>query len=66
MFDSVIVVIGGGLNVMGLFYEFLDDFLVCIIGVEVGGCGVDDWMEYCVSLIGGCFGVLYGNCIYLL
>lgn len=35
--------------------------MVNIIGVEVGGKGVDEKMEYCVLLIGGCLGVLYGN-----
>jgi tryptophan synthase beta chain len=51
---------------MGLFYPFLDDTSVRIIGVEAGGKGVDDRMEHCASLTGGRPGVLHGNKTYLL
>jgi tryptophan synthase beta chain len=51
---------------MGLFYPFLDDTSVRIIGVEAGGKGVDDRMEHCASLTGGRPGVLHGNRTYLL
>jgi tryptophan synthase beta chain len=51
---------------MGLFYPFLDDPSVRIIGVEAGGKGVDDRMEHCASLTGGRPGVLHGNRTYLL
>ena len=64
--DTVIAAIGGGSNAMGLFYPFLDDKSVNIIGVEAGGKGVDDKMEHCASLTGGRPGVLHGNRTYLL
>ena len=64
--DSVVACIGGGSNAMGLFYPFLDDKSVRIIGVEAGGKGVDDRMEHCASLTGGRPGVLHGNRTYLL
>ena len=35
--DTLIAAIGGGSNAMGLFYPFLDDKEVSIIGVEAGG-----------------------------
>jgi tryptophan synthase beta chain len=64
--DTLIAAIGGGSNAMGLFYPFLDDPTVNIIGVEAGGRGVDDRMEHCASLTGGRPGVLHGNRTYLL
>ncbi|MGX9351016.1 tryptophan synthase subunit beta [Shimia sp. W99] len=64
--DTVIAAIGGGSNAMGLFYPFLDDKSVNIIGVEAGGKGVDEKMEHCASLTGGRPGVLHGNRTYLL
>src|SRR5690554_5467213 len=64
--DTVIAAIGGGSNAMGLFYPFLDDASVRIIGVEAGGKGVTEKMEHCASLSGGRPGVLHGNRTYLL
>ncbi|WP_413876734.1 tryptophan synthase subunit beta [Albidovulum sp.] len=64
--DTVVAAIGGGSNAMGLFFPFLDDTSVRIIGVEAGGKGVDDRMEHCASLTGGRPGVLHGNRTYLL
>ena len=64
--DTIIAAIGGGSNAMGLFFPFLDDASVRIIGVEAGGKGVDDRMEHCASLTGGRPGVLHGNRTYLL
>ncbi|MFC5738598.1 tryptophan synthase subunit beta [Sinirhodobacter huangdaonensis] len=64
--DTLIAAIGGGSNAMGLFYPFLDDPSVKIIGVEAGGHGVDARMEHCASLTGGRPGVLHGNRTYLL
>lgn len=64
--DSLIAAIGGGSNAMGLFFPFLDDKDVRIIGVEAGGKGVNMKMEHCASLTGGRPGVLHGNRTYLL
>ena len=65
--DTIIAAIGGGSNAMGLFYPFLDDKSVEIIGVEAGGKGVDaEDGALRVSLTGGRPGVLHGNRTYLL
>ena len=64
--DSLVACIGGGSNAMGLFYPFLDDESVKMIGVEAGGHGVDERMEHAASISGGRPGVLHGNRTYLL
>ncbi|GAD54476.1 LOW QUALITY PROTEIN: tryptophan synthase beta chain [Limimaricola cinnabarinus LL-001] len=64
--DTLIAAIGGGSNAMGLFFLFLTDREVNIIGVEAGGKGVDQKMQHCASLTGGRPGVLHGNKTYLL
>ena len=63
--DSLVACIGGGSNAMGLFYPFLDDKEVRIIGVEAGGHGIETG-EHAASLTGGSPGVLHGNRTYLL
>jgi tryptophan synthase beta chain len=63
--DSVVACIGGGSNAMGLFYPFLDDKEVRIIGVEAAGYGLDTG-KHAASLTGGRPGVLHGNRTYLL
>ena len=63
--DKIVACIGGGSNAMGLFYPFLDDESVNIIGVEAGGHGLDT-PEHAASLAGGKPGVLHGNRTYLL
>jgi tryptophan synthase beta chain len=63
--DSLVACIGGGSNAIGLFYPFLDDPDVRIVGVEAGGKGVDTG-ETAASLNGGRPGVLHGNRTYLL
>jgi len=64
--DMLVACIGGGSNAMGLFYPFLDDASVRLVGVEAGGHGVDERMEHAASLTGGRPGVLHGNRTYLL
>ncbi len=63
--DSLIACIGGGSNAMGLFYPFLDDKDVHIIGVEAAGHGIETG-EHAASLTGGRPGVLHGNRTFLL
>ena len=63
--DTLVACVGGGSNAMGLFYPFLDDEDVDIIGVEAGGKGTDS-LEHCASLTAGQPGVLHGNRTYLL
>jgi len=63
--DTLVACIGGGSNAMGLFYPFLDDPGVSMIGVEAAGHGLDT-DEHCASLTAGAPGVLHGNRTYLL
>lgn len=63
--DSLIACVGGGSNAMGLFYPFIDDQSVQLIGVEAGGYGVATG-KHAASLTGGTPGVLHGNRTYLL
>ena len=63
--DSLVACIGGGSNAMGLFYPFLDDKDVRIIGVEAAGHGLESG-QHAASLTGGRPGVLHGNRTYLL
>ncbi len=45
--DYLVACVGGGSNAMGLFYEFLDDESVQMIGVEAGGRGITETEEKC-------------------
>lgn len=59
LFDVLMVCVGGGFNVMGFFYFFVQDMFVWLIGVEVVGDGVVIGC-YVVMIIEGSVGVLYG------
>lgn len=63
--DSVIACVGGGSNAIGIFYPFIEDQSVQLIGVEAGGHGVKT-NKHAASLTGGTPGVLHGNRTYLL
>ncbi len=63
--DAVIACVGGGSNVMGIFYPYIDDTNVQLIGVEAAGDGLDTG-RHAASLTGGSPGVLHGNRTYLL
>jgi tryptophan synthase beta chain len=63
--DTLVACIGGGSNALGLFFPFLDDPDVRMIGVEAAGHGVETG-EHCASLTAGRPGVLHGNRTYLL
>ena len=63
--DSLIACVGGGSNAMGLFYPFINDDSVHMVGVEAGGKGVNSGL-HAASLNGGTPGVLHGNRTYLL
>lgn len=57
--DAVIACVGGGSNAIGLFYPFLGDADVGIIGVEAGGRG-DGLGEHAATIVHGTPGVLHG------
>ena len=63
--DAAIACIGGGSNAMGLFYPFIEDQSVRLIGVEAAGLGVDTG-KHAASIGAGQVGVLHGNKTYLL
>ncbi|KAF1056000.1 MAG: Tryptophan synthase beta chain [Burkholderia gladioli] len=63
--DAVIACVGGGSNAMGIFYPYIDDASVQLIGVEAAGDGLDSG-RHAASLTGGSPGVLHGNRTYLL
>nr|CBH37513.1 tryptophan synthase, beta chain [uncultured archaeon] len=57
--DTIIACVGGGSNAMGIFYEFLDDDTVELIGVEAAGKGLETG-EHGASICAGTEGVLHG------
>ncbi len=63
--DYAIACVGGGSNAMGLFYDFIGDERVALIGVEAGGRGVETG-EHSATLTAGEVGVLHGSMSYLL
>ena len=63
--DVVIACVGGGSNAMGLFYPYLQDDAVKLIGVEAAGLGIESG-KHSASLTAGRPGVLHGNRTYLL
>lgn len=63
--DIIIACVGGGSNAMGMFYPFLNDKSVRIIGVEAGGHGLSSG-EHAAPLCAGNPGVLHGNRTYIM
>ena len=63
--DVCVACVGGGSNSMGLFYPFLENEKVRLIGVEAAGLGVDT-DKHGASITKGSPGVLHGMMSYLL
>jgi len=63
--DVVVACVGGGSNAIGIFYPFLEDREVRLVGVEAGGCGIETG-RHAASLVGGSVGVLHGMKSYFL
>jgi tryptophan synthase beta subunit len=63
--DLVIACVGGGSNAMGIFYPFVEDLSVRLIGVEAAGKGVDT-EEHAATMTKGTHGVFQGSMSYLL
>ena len=63
--DALVACVGGGSNAIGLFFPFLEDESVKIIGVEAAGDGIDTGM-HAAPLCAGKPGVLHGNRTYLM
>ena len=62
---TIVACVGGGSNAMGIFYAFLEDKDVELIGVEAAGEGLDT-ERHSASLAKGTPGVLHGSLSYLL
>jgi tryptophan synthase beta chain len=63
--DLLVACVGGGSNAIGLFYPFLDNENVRMVGVEAGGRGIRPG-EHAARFQGGRLGVLQGTQTYLL
>ncbi len=63
--DYIIACVGGGSNSMGIFYPFIEDKGVKLIGVEAAGLGVDT-DKHAASMAKGSVGVLHGMMTYLI
>ncbi len=62
---SLVACVGGGSNSMGLFYPFVKDANVQMVGVEAGGHGIESG-KHAARFSGGKPGVLHGTMTYLL
>ncbi|MDA0830321.1 MAG: tryptophan synthase subunit beta [Burkholderiales bacterium] len=63
--DAVIACVGGGSNALGVFYPYIKDLSVRLIGVEAGGSGIHTG-KHAAPLASGTPGVLHGNRTYLM
>jgi tryptophan synthase beta chain len=63
--DLLLACVGGGSNAIGLFYPFLEDESVKMVGVEAGGLGIQP-EKHAARFQGGSLGVLQGTRSYIL
>ncbi|MGO2891230.1 MAG: tryptophan synthase subunit beta [Enterococcus devriesei] len=63
--DLVMACVGGGSNAMGMFYPFIEDTDVRLLGVEASGHGLDT-EEHAASINKGSVGILHGAKMHLL
>ena len=63
--DVLIACVGGGSNAMGLFFPFVDDDGVDLVGVEAAGLGIETG-RHAAPLNAGRPGVLHGSRSYLM
>jgi tryptophan synthase beta chain len=63
--DLLVACVGGGSNAIGLFWPFIGDRGVRIVGVEPGGHGIKSG-KHGASLGSGAVGVLHGSMSYVL
>lgn len=63
--DYLIACVGGGSNAIGIFYPFINDKDVRLIGVEAGGKSIESG-KHAATLVAGRVGVLHGSKSYLL
>lgn len=63
--DIVMACVGGGSNAMGLFYDFIPDKEVQLIGVEAAGLGVNT-AQTAATIARGSLGIFHGMKSYFL
>ncbi|MFV1971185.1 MAG: tryptophan synthase subunit beta [Acidimicrobiia bacterium] len=63
--DVIVAPVGGGSNAMGIFYPYVGDPDVSLVGIEAAGLGIDTGMHG-ASLGEGSPGVLHGAMTYML
>uniref|UniRef100_UPI00211D160A Tryptophan synthase beta chain 1 n=1 Tax=Pyrococcus furiosus (strain ATCC 43587 / DSM 3638 / JCM 8422 / Vc1) TaxID=186497 RepID=UPI00211D160A len=63
--DVIVACVGGGSNAMGIFYPFVNDKKVKLVGVEAGGKGLESG-KHSASLNAGQVGVSEGMLSYFL
>jgi tryptophan synthase beta chain len=63
--DAVVACVGGGSNAIGIFYDFIPDASVRLVGIEAAGDGVETG-RHAATITGGSPGVLHGARSYLL
>ncbi len=63
--DYIVAAVGGGSNAMGIFYPYIDQPNVQLVGVEAAGRGLGSG-AHAASLNAGAVGVLHGNRTYVL
>jgi len=63
--DSIVACVGGGSNAAGMFYPFIEDESVELLGAEAGGRGLEPG-QHAASLSQGRPGVLHGSFSYVL
>ncbi len=64
--DAVVACVGGGSNAIGMFYPFVQDEGVRLVGVEAAGHGLTTPGKHAATLVAGSLGVLHGARSYLL
>jgi tryptophan synthase beta chain len=63
--DAVVACVGGGSNAAGIFYPFVDDEAVKLVGVEAGGRSPAPG-QHASSISSGSPGILHGSLSYVL
>ncbi len=64
--DVVVACVGGGSNAIGMFYPYIEEKQVQLIGVEAGGHGVGSGQHAAPLTANAKVGVLHGNRVYLM
>jgi tryptophan synthase beta chain len=64
--DVIVACVGGGSNAMGIFYPYIDDKNVKLIGVEAAGDGIETGKHAAPLTSNSAIGVLHGNRTYLM